>query len=168
MNSASSSRDASILAVRIRAELADIAQVVKRSHYLMAKAIERDDNDYYDGIALNLHSFYTGIERILEDIAREIDGSIPTGPNWHRDLLVQMSMEVPSIRPLVLQRSARNRLDEYRGLRHVIRNVYTFNLQPARLRTLVEALSPCYALLVEDLMHFCEFLEALEDAEGCE
>lgn len=165
MNAARSNRDAALLAVRIRAELADIAQVVERSQYLMAKAIQRDDDDYYDGIALNLHSFYTGIERILEDIAREIDGSIPTGQNWHRDLLVQMSVEVPSIRPLVIQRSARHCLDEYRGLRHVIRNVYTFNLQPARLRILVEALPQCYESLVQDLGNFCNFLEALEDAE---
>lgn len=165
MNPASSNRDASLLAVRIRAELADIGQVVERSQYLMDKAIQRDDTDYYDGIALNLHSFYTGIERILEDIAREIDGSIPTGQNWHRDLLVQMSVGVPSVRPLVIQRSARNCLDEYRGLRHVIRNVYTFNLQPARLRALVEALPQCYESLVQDLGHFCAFLEALEEAE---
>jgi hypothetical protein len=132
---------------------------------LMAKAIQRDDDDYYDGIALNLHSFYTGIERILEDIAREIDGSIPTGQTWHRDLLVQMSVAVPSIRPIVIQRSSRNCLDEYRGLRHVIRNVYTFNLQPSRLRTLVEALPQCYDALVKDLGHFCAFLEALEETE---
>jgi len=162
VNPARSNRDASILAARIRAELADIAQVVERSQYLMAKAIQHDDDDYYDGIALNLHSFYTGIERILEDIAREIDGSMPTGQNWYRDLLVQMSVEVSSIRPLVIQRSSRNCLDEYRGLRHVIRNVYTFNLQPSRLRVLVEGLSQCYESLVQDFRRFCDFLEALE------
>jgi hypothetical protein len=76
-----------------------------------------------------------------------------------------MSVGVPSVRPLVIQRSARNCLDEYRGLRHVIRNVYTFNLQPARLRALVEALPQCYESLVQDLGHFCAFLEALEEAE---
>ena len=158
-------RDAALLAVRIRAELAEIAQVVERSQYLMAKAMQHDDDDYYDGIALNLHSFYTGIERILEDIAREVDGSIPTGQNWHRDLLVQMSVAVPSTRPIVIQRNARNCLDEYRGLRHVIQNVYTFNLQPSRLRTLVEALPQCYDALVQDLGRLCAFLEALGEAE---
>jgi hypothetical protein len=38
-----------------------------------------------------LHSFYSGAERILEDIARTIDGNIPAGPVWHIGLLVQIS-----------------------------------------------------------------------------
>jgi len=168
VNPSRSSRDASILAVRIRAELADIAQVVERAQYLLNTAIQQSDDDYYDGIALNLDSFYTAIERILEDIAREIDGSLPTGQNWHRDLLVQMSVDIPSVRPIVIQRSSRNCLDEYRGLRHVIRNIYTFNLNPSRLQTLVTDLPYCYKSLAQDLTHFCNFLEALETPESPE
>ena len=38
-----------------------------------------------------LHSFYTEIEKILEIIAREWDGSLPASGSWHRDLLIQMS-----------------------------------------------------------------------------
>jgi hypothetical protein len=80
------SHDAAILAIRIRAELAEVNQVVERSQRLLVKAIDRNDDDYYDddddddGVALNLHSFDTAIEGILEDIAREIDGALPTGP----------------------------------------------------------------------------------------
>lgn len=44
---------------------------------------------------------------LLEDVAREIDGAVPTGPKWHRDLLVQLSAEFPGIRPTVLQRRSR-------------------------------------------------------------
>lgn len=54
-----------ILAVRIRAELVDVASVVERTQRLLTKAIQQHDDDYYDGVALNLHSFYTAIERIL-------------------------------------------------------------------------------------------------------
>lgn len=78
---------AATLAIRIRAELVDVAQIVKRAQRLQAKALEQNDDDYCDGVALNLHSFYTAVERILEDIAREIDESVPSGPEWHRDLL---------------------------------------------------------------------------------
>jgi hypothetical protein len=149
--------DTATLAIRIRAELGEVAQVVERAQRLLAKA--QKDNDYYDGVALNLHSFYTAIERILEDIAREVDGAAPSGPQWHRDLLSQLSVEFPGIRPSVLQHSSRACLDEYRGLRHVVRNVYTFNLNPARLQELVAMLPACYADLVKDLDLFCFFLE---------
>jgi hypothetical protein len=150
--------DTATLAIRIRAELEEVGQLVERTQRLLAKA--QNDDDYYDGVALNLHSFYTAIERILEDIAREVDGAVPSGPQWHRDLLSQLSIEFPSIRPAVLQHSSRACLDEYRGLRHVIRNVYTFNLNPARLRALVAMLPTCHTDLVTDLEIFCCFLES--------
>lgn len=73
-----------------------------------------------------------------------------------------MSAEVADKRPLVLRRSARNCLDEYRGFRHGVRNVYTLNLRPSRLRELVADLPSCYAALVKDLISFCHFLEQLE------
>jgi hypothetical protein len=46
-------------------------------------------------------------------------------------------------------------------LRHVIRNVYTFNLRPSRLKDLVMMLPSCHNALVQDLETFCNFLEAL-------
>jgi hypothetical protein len=155
-------QNVSILAVRIQSELVEIHQVVERAQRLLDKASKSGDDDYYDGVALNLHSFYTAIERILEDIAREIDGAVPTGQNWHRSLLMQMAAEVPQVRPPVIQRCSRDCLDEYRGLRHVIRNVYSFNLKPVRLQELVRMLPECYQSLFEDFAQFCDFLETVE------
>ena len=59
------------LSARLRAELSDLAQIVERAQTLLKKAIEQDE-DYYDGVALNLHSFCTGTERILEEIAKRM------------------------------------------------------------------------------------------------
>lgn len=43
-------------------------------------------------LASVLHSFYNGVESIFIIIAKEIDGAVPTGDRWHRDLLEQMGM----------------------------------------------------------------------------
>lgn len=153
------------LASRLRAELVELEQVVRRSERLMFKTHEHNDEDYLDGVALNLHGFYAGVERILEEIAREIDGSIPVGPEWHRNLLMQMSAEVAGTRPPVITRKTRNCLDEYRGFRHVVRNVYTFNLRPSRIGELVENLSECYGDLAQDINSFCNFLNRLSSVE---
>ncbi|GAB4146261.1 MAG: hypothetical protein Fur0046_24140 [Cyanobacteria bacterium J069] len=158
--------NAAILAIRIRSEMEEIARVVERTLRLLNKAIDSQDEDYYDGVALNLHSFYTAIERILEDIAREVDRAVPTGPEWHRDLLTQMSAAFPGTRPRVLERTSRNCLNEYRGLRHVIRKVYTFNLKPSRLQELVTMLPGCHTSLVADLNRFCDFLETLDESHN--
>lgn len=159
------SSDAAVLAARIRAEFAELEQTVLRAEHLLSKAQRHNDEDYLDGVALNLHGFYGGVERIFEEIAREMDGSLPDGPDWHRSLLTQMSAEVTHIRPAVISRSTRDCLDEYRGFRHVIRNIYAFNLRPARIQELVIGLAACYAAFTGDIKDFCEFLDRLNSGE---
>lgn len=149
------------LAGRIREELSDLERIVTRAEALAAKARRSGDNDYLDGVALNLHGFYTAVERIFEAIAREVDTSVPSGPDWHRDLLVQMSAELASVRRSVILPETRHCLDEYRSFRHVVRNVYSFNLRPARIDELLDGLHTCYAAVTRDLEQFCAFLDRL-------
>jgi len=40
--------------------------------------------------ALAIHNVYNGIEQILEDIARDLDGGLPGGTTWYSDLLDQV------------------------------------------------------------------------------
>ena len=61
----------------------------------------------------------------------------------------------------LLSYSTRRCLDDYRGFRHVVRNVYAFNFRPARLKELVDGLWPCYQLVKRDLNEFIQFLESL-------
>lgn len=147
------------LAGRMREELAELSRVVDRACELARKARVTGDDGYWDGVALNLHGFYVGVERILEAIAREVDGSVPTGRHAHRDLLMQMAAELPGRRPAVISRGCRDCLEEYRAFRHLVRNVYTFSLRPRRLEELVQALSGCLAQLRHDLTAFAAFLE---------
>ncbi len=41
-------------------------------------------------VASVLHSFYNGLENIFLSIAKGLDQQVPTGSQWHQDLLVQM------------------------------------------------------------------------------
>jgi hypothetical protein len=88
------SGDEMALASRLRTEIGELEWVVERAERLLAKAQDRHDEDYLDGVALNLHGFYAGVERLFIDIAREVDNAVPTSPEWHRDLLLQMSAEI--------------------------------------------------------------------------
>jgi len=151
------------LALFIQDELADIEQVVARVERFLTLALQSDEDAYWDAIALNLHGFYSGVERILTEIAREIDEATPSGRDWHRALLRQMAWEVPSRRPAILQQETRECLDEYRRFRHIVRNVYTFSFNRARLRELAGALSRCYEAVQRDLLAFARFLERLQE-----
>lgn len=153
--------DYAALAGRIHQSLGDVRRLVSRAESLMDKAQRSSDDGYLDGVALNLHGFYTGVEQIFEDIARVLEKAVPGGSEWHRDLLLQMSAEITTIRPPVIAQETRHCLDEYRGFRHVVRNVYTFSLRPARLQELTTRLRDCYMALERDLSDFAEFLDHL-------
>jgi hypothetical protein len=153
--------DYAALASRVRIELQDVNHNVRRALELSAKARTSGDDGYWDGVALNLHGFYTGVEHIFEDIARTLEQSVPSGSGWHVDLLTQMSGEIEGIRPAVISQATRNALDEFRGLRHVVRNVYAFNLRSARLNELMLNLPACFDAVQGDLLEFAQFLESV-------
>ena len=155
-------------AERIREELADLERVVTRAERAMAAVRERpEDQDLYlDSAALNLHDFYVGLERLFRHIAATVDGSVPEGREWHRDLLRQMSVELPRIRPRVLSPEAVKILDEYLRFRHIVRNIYTFEFDPDRIEPLVRGLRPGFELVRIELLSLADFLIQLADADA--
>jgi hypothetical protein len=113
---------------RIHKELGDLDRLVSRAQDLEALATRTGQLEVLDGVALNLHAFYASVERIFESVARDVDGGLPSGPEWHRELLVQMSASLPGDREPVIGDVTAACLDDYRGFRHVVRNAYTFKL----------------------------------------
>lgn len=51
------------LAGRIRAALEDVRLTINRAIMLAEKGHRSGDDDYWDGVALNLHGFYTGANK---------------------------------------------------------------------------------------------------------
>ncbi|MEW5986044.1 MAG: hypothetical protein AB1791_05370 [Chloroflexota bacterium] len=156
-----------LVAERLKAELQALEQVVRRAESALAKAKQYpQDQDYFlAAAALDLHSFYSGIERLFEVIASSIDNSQPSGRQWHRDLMAQMTLEVADLRPAVLSTETQAALLEYLEFRHVVRNVYTFNLRPTRVAELVTNLRLAFTLAQRDLQNFVVFLEGLSTAD---
>lgn len=147
------------LAARIRDELAELDRVADRVAAGWSRALRNADDYYLDGVALNLHGFYSGLERIFELIATTIDAAKPKGENWHQVLLRQMCVETFGLRPAVISQSTYHRLDDYRGFRHVVRNVYAYNFETTKLEQLVTDLPATLAQVRVELLAFAEFLE---------
>jgi hypothetical protein len=130
------------LAQRIRLELDELERTVAAidRHWQRAKIAAQDQDAYLNSVALNLHGFYNGVERVMELVALEIDGGTLGGEAWHAELLRQMAMEVPSVRPAMVSSETSDNLDEYRKFRHRVRNIYAVQLDAARMEHLVEDL----------------------------
>lgn len=69
---------------RIREELAEIQQAVDRARTGWERYQLTGDDFYLDSVAFNLHSFYTGLERIFELVAINLEQSKPEGQHWHQ------------------------------------------------------------------------------------
>ena len=153
-------KEGAVLAARILTELKEISKLVFRIEQAWEKAKKREDDFYLDSVALNLHGFYSGLERIFEKIAASVDGSVPAGANWHKELLNQMSMEIAGIRPAVISSDLKHKLEEYRGFRHVVRNVYTYHLNPEKVEPLVDHVQEVFSNSEKELSAFAEFLQS--------
>ena len=113
---------------------------------------------------MNLHGFYSGLERLFELIARHIDHAWPTGETWHRDLLQQMAQDQPDVRPALIDPDSAIALDEFRRFRHLVRHGYAMNLVPDKMAGLVAVLPNLWLQLSAELLAFADFLEALAQA----
>jgi hypothetical protein len=82
-------------------------------------------------VAVNLHGYYTALETLCERIARQLDENVPSGPTWHVDLLPQMQIEIPGLRPRVIDPAVIDDLHELRKFRHFFRNAYVLEFDPA-------------------------------------
>jgi hypothetical protein len=75
-----------------------------------------------------------------------------------------MAAEVPGQRPAVLSIPSRTALDEYRAFRHIVRNVYTFNLNAAKIGHLISTAPSVFECVRAELSCFATFLEKRADA----
>lgn len=156
-----------LLAALIRDERTTLNEAALRIERFWQRAATADaDQDAFVGAtALHLHAFYTGLERLFEEIAKQLDGGVLGGAAWHAELLDQMALDLPGVRPPVLDRQSVTRLDEYRKFRHRVRHVYAMNLLPERMAALVSDLPDTAAAVFARLEAFCGFLEQLSRAD---
>ena len=151
------------LAERIRDEITDLDRSVARvsAAWERGKRAAADQDYYLDAVALNLHGFYSGVERLFELTARYIDRTMPDGDSWHQELATQMAREMPDIRPAVISADVAEALDEYRRFRHLVRNIYATNLAPAKMQGLIDHLPALWLELRIELAAFAAFLERI-------
>lgn len=151
------------LSDRIRGEASDLDRIVERALSAWRKLQKEPEqmDACLDSVALNLHAFYSGIERLFELVARDIDQSVPDGEMWHRDLIKQMAEEIAGVRPAIVNPERVSSLDSLRRFRHLVRNIYSFNLIPERVEPLICDLSELWSFLQKELVAFADFLGQL-------
>lgn len=143
---------------RLRQELLEDREAMSARVSEMNEAAARlDATPWASHAAVALHGWYTALEAALERVARTLDEEVPRGERWHRDLLSQVTVEVPGIRPAVLPRTLIPELLEVLGFRHFFRHAYGVALEPDRLRAELERvrrITPDVGAALESLDEF--------------
>ena len=109
-------------------------------------------------VARHLFDFYKGLESIFQRIAREVDRNLPSGKEWHEDLLQQMT-ESSAIRPAVLSQETDAELQNLRGFRHVFLYIYADELDYEQTLENAERVKTLFPRISAELDIFITWLE---------
>ncbi|HVV48373.1 MAG TPA: hypothetical protein VHO06_01820 [Polyangia bacterium] len=109
-------------------------------------------------LAVNLHAWYTAFESLLERVARLLDQTVPTGSSWHSELIEQMRLDLPGLRPALVPLDAVSPLYELRKFRHFFRNAYAVDLDLAKIRARARDLEAVAPAVIEAFDRFAEEL----------
>ena len=152
--------EAQLLISEITNELNKIEQI-----YLDLKnqVLLKSTRERVESMALRMHNIYTGLERIFQLIAHDLNGKIPEGFDWHRQLLHQMSLDLTNIRPPLIKSENLPFLRDLLAFRHVVRYSYGFELIPQKVKKLAKETIQKYPKVKKDLESFIEFLKTLNN-----
>lgn len=145
---------------RISNELTKIDKTIKRIERALEKidALPIDAKEFIErALAADLAEVYTGFEKIFERIASEVDKHIPSGSQWHKDLLTQMAEHRPE-RPPVVSQVTHRRLGRLLKYRHKEKNIYGDELIYANSEKHAKRVSKLFDNVSKELDAFTAFL----------
>jgi len=111
-----------------------------------------------------LISFYTGLERIFERIANQLDPIQPKGERWHIELLNQVARPAVN-RPALISEETRQRLRDYLAFRHRSRHAYAHYLTWHGMAHLVADILAVWRSVRSEILQFVQGQSASTDSE---
>lgn len=154
-----------IIKDEIEEELANINNLIANLHNIQNKDLEKEIEKRLSASILD--DFYLATEKIFKTIARDIDSELPEGKEWHKKLLRLMTIELPETRPAVIDKDLFHQLEEYLKFRHLVRNIYGFQLEINRFDHLLKNIDQVASKLETQIINFLNNMEEIaRNVEG--
>ncbi len=147
------------IAVEIREELTKLDVL-----YAEWRGVDSDagmPSLFLRGKASIFHDFYCGAERIFKKIAAELNGGVPAGESWHQELLNDMKLDLPRLRPPVISAETHKLLLDFLSFRHKFRNIYGFELELDKIAGIERKFPEAHTKFKADLETFLVFVDQL-------
>ena len=102
----------------------------------------------------------------MEDIAQTFDGEIPQGDSYHKKLIDQMALPMPTIRPALLSATSKELVSRLRSFRHVVKANYSAELNLTLVLDNLAAGANAVDAFVSDYQRFRAYMLAPADDAG--
>ena len=98
--------------------------------------LDKIDNTQKAAIGTFLMNFYVGVENIVKRISKEYYQTMPKGNSWHKELL-NLPYTPPQGKDPIFSQNIVNRLNPYRGFRHLFVSGFGFKLRLELMTSLI-------------------------------
>ena len=155
-----------VLRKEIEADLAAVNRLMRdlaeaRSH-VPAEPTQRD----LSHIGYLLHCIYTAWESAFHRIATVFENCLDPS-QWHVQLLRRMTLDIPEIRPAVIDDATCEHLVALRSFRHFFRHSYAVRLRWPRMMLALDAFDEAQPLVASRLLQFLDQIEQIaRQSEG--
>ena len=146
----------STLKAAIEAQLGEIDRVYER----IEKRRTGQGPAYIESLAYQLHNLYCAYEDLFKIVAEYFENQIEDETRWHQELLWRMTLSIEGVRPALLSRESFRLLDSLRAFRHFFRHAYTYELDPRKVRLVLEDALAVRKKVLDDVHQFLQALGA--------
>ena len=146
----------STLKAAIKAQLGEIERVYER----IEKRRTGQGPAYIESLAYQLHNLYCAYEDLFKIVAEYFENQIEDETRWHQELLWRMTLSIEGVRPALLSRESFRLLDSLRAFRHFFRHAYTYELDPRKVRLVLEDALAVRKKVLDDVHRFLQALGA--------
>jgi len=150
------------LKIKISFEISQIDKLLNESQLLQDLCkLKVPDFIELSAAAMVLHSFYNGVENIILMIFKNFEEKLPSGNNWHIELLEKATTQNGN-RKIIFNSELKNQLEEYRKFRHIVRHTYNYKLNWTMMEGIMNNVNTVWNKIKESLIKFMESDEEIE------
>ena len=113
-----------------------------------------------ESLAYQLHNLYCAYEDLFKIVAAAFENNIEEGITWHKELIRRMTISIKGIRPNLISEKSMNLLSELRSFRHFFRHAYGYELDPKKVKLVLEKAVGLKKAFTKDVNKFLSNLKS--------
>lgn len=111
-----------------------------------------------ESVAYHMHNLYCAYEDLFKIITDAFENNIEEGLAYHKELLRRMSVTIKGLRPNLVGEESLELLSELRAFRHFFRHAYAYELDPEKVKLVLEKALKLNKIFRKDLSGFIDVL----------